>query len=402
MLGKALQLVDKTKNQLRGTTEIAVSAAASSRKPRQVFRSDTRWGRSVIEWPSLDAFLAAPVVHSGVHSVPIGEFAGKHINYDFFLSVRPGTVLLCHFHGNAPREGNELPVFTGLGVTNSIATSKFVPSDPGLALDASLSLAWHFGCEGIPLQAMTISIVKKLQTILHAPRVVAWGGSGGGFAIIRVVKDVPNAIALVWNPQTSIAKFYDKEFVERYRRIAFSASAVGGTFPSDGEQFPSLCTAEFVAGYQGRILYMQESTDGHVKDHLEPFLTNFCGKALSNITDSSKFSGFVNHHLYLHLGHWGNGHVPPSKDSLTKVLTLLSDFTMNLEDLENSKSFPGEVIENTAVNVPHNAPAAKISEKIGSEPLGSLSNNDSPPELEGNSGDINELNHKGLGTGQRR
>jgi hypothetical protein len=299
MLGKAPHLVDKIKNQLRGTTEIAASTAASSRQPRQVFRSDTRWGRSVLEWPSLEAFLATEEVQSGVHSVPIGEFSGKPMHYDFFLTARPGTVLLCHFHGNAPREGNELPVFSGFGVTSSISTSMFIASDPVLALDANLTLAWHFGCDGIYLQAITISIVKKIQTILHAPRVVAWGGSGGGFATIRLVKDVPNSIALVWNPQTNIAK-YGKDFIERYRRIVFSAIPVGGTFPSDREQFPSLCTAEFVAGYQGSIIYMQESTDWHVKDHLEPFFTNFCGNALSNITDCSKFSGFVNHHLYLH------------------------------------------------------------------------------------------------------
>src|SRR5262245_28445830 len=102
----------------------------NSQHPRQVCRSKTRWGSSVLEWPSLDAFLATTEVQSGVHSVPIGEFAGKPINYDFFLTARPGTVLLCHFHGNAPREGSELPIFTGLGVTSSIATSMFVPSDP--------------------------------------------------------------------------------------------------------------------------------------------------------------------------------------------------------------------------------------------------------------------------------
>ena len=206
-------------------------------QPRQVFRSDTRWGRSVIEWPSLDAFLAAPEVKSGVHSVPIGEFAGKQINYDFLISARPGTVLLCHFHGNAPQGGIDSPVFTGFGVTSSITTSMFIASDPVLALDANLTLAWHFGCEGIHLQAITISIVKKLQSILHAPRVVAWGGSGGGFAAIRVAKDVPNSIALVWNPQTNIAKFAP-EHVTRYLRIAFPTIATDGPIPSDGEQFP--------------------------------------------------------------------------------------------------------------------------------------------------------------------
>jgi hypothetical protein len=365
----------------RGTSEPVATTAASSPQPCQVFRSETRWGRSVIEWPSLDSFLATAEVQSGVHSVPIGEFAGKQINYDFLLTARPGTVLLCHFHANTPTpRNNNLPLFTGLGITDSITTSMFIPSDPAIALDANLGLAWHFGCEGIHLQAIAVSIVKKLQTILHAPRVVTWGGSGGGFAAIRVAKDIPNSIALAWNPQTNIAK-YVPDPVNRYQRIAFPSIAGNGTLPSSREQFPSLCTDEFLAGYQGRILYLQERTDWHVDAHLKPFLASFCGKAVSNIGGSSNFSGFVTDQLYLHLVHWGNGHVPPSKNVLAKVLRLLSDVTMNLENLENLKCFPDELTENAASNVSQHAPAQQISGKIGPDPLGSSSKNDSPPDM---------------------
>jgi Heparinase II/III-like protein len=363
-----------------GAKKATLLEAPNSLQPRQVVRSNTRWGRSVLEWPSLEAFLATAEVQSGVHSIPIGEFAGKAVNYDFFLTSRPGTVLLCHFHGNAPREGSELPIFTGLGVTSSIATSMFVPSDPVLVLDASLSLAWHFGCEGVRLQAITVSIVQKLQAILQAPRVVAWGGSGGGFAAIRVARDVPNSIALVWNPQTDIAK-YVPEPVARYRSIAFPRIAAAGTFPSDGEQFPSLCTEEFRAGYQGRILYLQERTDWHVKIHLEPFIASFLGKSLNNITESTKFAGFVTEQLYLHLGHWGNGHVPPSKDVLTKLLGLLSDVTMSLEGLTNLKCFPDEVVGNTASKVSQHALGRQMSGVMGLDPLGSPSKKALPLDL---------------------
>jgi Heparinase II/III-like protein len=364
----------------RGTMDSTAAPDANAQRPRHVFRSDTRWGRSVSEWPSLDAFLAIAEVQSGVHSVPIGEFAGKPINYDFLLTARPGTVLLCHFHGNAPREGNELPIFTGLGVTSSIATSMFVPSDPVLALDASLSLAWHFGCEGIRLQAVTVRIVQKLQAILQAPRVVAWGGSGGGFAAIRVAKDVPNSIALAWNPQTDIAR-YTQIFVDSYLRIAFPSMPVGGTFPSDREQFSSLCIEEFVTGYQGRILYLQERTDWHVNAHLEPFLANFCGKTRSSITDSLNFSGCVTDQLYLHLGHWGNGHVQPSKAVLTKLLGLLSDVTISLEGLQNLNCFPDEVIGSTASKVSEYALGRQMSGVRGPDPLGNSSKKALPLDL---------------------
>ena len=127
--------------------------------------------------------------------------------------------------------------------------------------------------------------------------------------------------------------------VNRYRRIAFPTIAADGAFPSGREQFPSLCTDEFVDGYQGRILYLQESTDWHVGAHLKPFLAGFCGKALSDITDSSTFSGFVTDQLYLHLDHWGNGHVPPSKDVISKVLRTPLGRDGQLDNLENVKVF---------------------------------------------------------------
>ncbi|MEK7671123.1 MAG: hypothetical protein AAB344_02770, partial [Bacteroidota bacterium] len=358
---------------------VTVKTAASRMQPREVFRSDTPWGRSVIEWPSLDAFLSTAEVQGGVHSVPIGEFAGKQINYDFLLTARPGTALLCHFHAAALRDKIDLPYFTGLGVTNSTGASMFVPSDPVLALDASLNLAWHLGCEGIPLQAITVSIVQKLQSILHAPRVVVWGGSGGGFAAIRVARDIANSIALVWNPQTDIAR-YNQIFVNRYRRIAFPTIAVDGAFPSGKEQFPSLCTDEFVRGYKGRILYLQESTEWHVGAHLKPFLASFCRKELSHITSLMNFSGFVTDRLYLHLDHWGNGHVPPSKDVLSKVLSLLSDVTVSVENLENSTSFPRGVIEYIGSTFLQHVPipATQIRENIGSDPHCNDATSDSP------------------------
>lgn len=351
----------RAKEQAPLAKDLLRGAVPDSLKPRQVFRSDTRWGRSVIEWPSLDAFLSTVEIQSGVHSVPIGEFAGRQIYYDFLLTARPGTVLLCHFHGNAPREGTSFPpVFTGLGVTGSITTSRFVPSDPALAFDASLSLAWHFGCDGIRLQAITVSIVQKLQAILHAPRVVTWGGSGGGFAAIRVAKDISNSIAFVWNSQTDIAK-YNPDHVNHYRRIAFPTLGADRPLPSDGEQFPSLCTDEFHNGYKGIILYLQERTDWHVKAHLNPFLASFCRKALSDMPDSPQFSGFIIDRLYLHLDHWGKiGHFPPSKYIIENVLKLLSDVTSNMEDHKNLACFPEEAIKYIASTLSQNVIATKM------------------------------------------
>jgi hypothetical protein len=204
---------------------------------------------------------------------------------------------------------------------------------------------------------MTVCIVKKLQAVLRAPRVVAWGGSGGGFAAIRVAKDVSDSIALPWNAQTNITK-YAKDPVARYLRVAFPNLAPDGALPTGGGQFPSLCTEEFRDGYKGRILFLQESTDWHVRAHLKPFLAGFCGKAFSEITDSSTFSGLVTEQLYLHLDHWGDGHVPPSKDVISTILALLSDVTANVERRGNVSVFPSKVLDYIASTLSQHVPAA--------------------------------------------
>src|SRR6185295_9873306 len=137
-----------------------------------------------------------------------------------------------------------------------------------------------------------------------------------------------------------IAK-YVRDPVSRYRRIAFPTLVADDTFPSDRDQFPSLCTDQFSDGYKGRVIYLQESTDWHVEAHLNPFLTSFCKKALTDISDSSSFSGFVTDQLYLHLDHWGNGHVPPGKDFISKVLALLSKVTADVANHD----IPSEAIQ---------------------------------------------------------
>ena len=190
-------------------------------------------------------------------------------------------------------------------------------------------------------------------------RALSHGVALGGVAAIRVVRDIPDSIALVWNSQTDIAK-YERGHVSRYLRIAFPTIAAAGSLPSDGEQFPSLCADEFCDGYKGNILYLQEKTDWHVGVHLDPFLASFCKKALSDITDSLIFSGFVTDRLYLHLDHWGNGHVPPSKDVISMLLKLLSDFTSNLDGLEIVKGFPTKAIEYIASTLSQHESAQKI------------------------------------------
>ena len=137
----------------------------------------------------------------------------------------------------------------------------------------------------------------------------------------------------------------------------------------------------FLMAMKDEFSTCKNALTGMLMRTLSPFLQVSAEQHVVTWMTLQNFSGFVTDQLYLHLVHWGNGHVPPSKDVLVKILRLLSDVTMNLENLENLKCFPDEVIENTASNVSQHAPVQQISWGNGTGPLGSSSKNDLPLDL---------------------
>jgi hypothetical protein len=83
----------------------------------------------------------------------------------------------------------------------------------------------------------------------------------------------------------------------------------------------------------------------------------------------------------LHLGHWGDGHIPPSKDILAKLLGLLSDVTIKVEDLGELDCFPQELPESTPSNGSQHAPVEQSRGNTGADQLGSSVIEDEPLNL---------------------
>jgi hypothetical protein len=270
-------------------------------------------------WESIDEILAADTIPNGINRIVLANNSHGPLYYDFFFRKAPGTALLCHFHGNTPRNSQiTLPIITGLGVTQEIDGSLFVPSDPSLQLSNNLGLAWHYGWDGLQLQRVTISLIQKLADVVSAPKIVLWGGSGGGFAALRLGRDLNRSVVLVWNPQTNI-KLYSPEHVDLFRQIAFK----GMDLPQNGcsEQYFDLTTDDFLQNYKSEILYLQESSDWHLSSHMLPFL-NTHAKSNIGITASKtiKISRAYGDLLYVFCDHWGDGHVPPTKDLISSLL----------------------------------------------------------------------------------
>ncbi|WP_146826091.1 hypothetical protein [Aeromicrobium flavum] len=289
---------------------------AAIHPPATAFR-DSHWGSHTYVWPDLESFLANDAPKDGVHAFELTSETGT-LTYEFYVRVRPGTPLVAHFHGNAPRRENDLPVITGLGVSSDLDASLFVLSDPVLSLDDTVTLGWHIGPAWLGVHPVTVAVVDHLARVSNAPRVVAWGGSGGGYAALRVARDIDTCVALVWNPQTNVDR-YAPEPVDTFRRVA---GFVPGFAFTNVRGF-NLTHASTTTEFRGTAIVLQERTDWHFRTHLAPMLTVLDPEVDLERLEEEVVSE-IGDHLVTVVSHWGQGHAPPPKAVLRQLLAALS------------------------------------------------------------------------------
>lgn len=269
----------------------------------------------VSEYSSVTDFINTTAVRAGISTIYDG---GLPID----LLIKPGNsdTTLFFFHGAIDRHFT-LPVLSGLGISGGLEANRVFISDPSLALDKRLLLAWYAGNQQQPdLQQSLLAIFKKIISSLQSNRSVFFGGSGGGFASLFFASHFQNSLALVFNPQTNIAK-YSKGAVQDYARKAFAVEAAA--HDQVLSQLPSEIVWDLCEVYRSAkdttIAYMQNLNDEtHVQAHLLPFSQTI----------------HADNHLLLLKEAWEDGHSPPPKNLLTRTLNLavssddwLRDFT---------------------------------------------------------------------------
>lgn len=191
-------------------------------------------------------------------------------------------------------------------------------SDPTLALSEDVTLAWYAGADGLPLQQTLPLVFRHIIERLEPSSVWFFGGSGGGFASLYYASKVPNSAALVWNPQTDILE-YNPNHVLKYAQTAFGCGSYQEARAVLSER------VETQLNPSCKVIYLQNSTDWHVKRHLEPLFERMGLPPRSDV-----FSGLVRDGFYLHMGAWGMGHAAPPKPALTFILRALLPATEDL------------------------------------------------------------------------
>lgn len=254
----------------------------------------------VSEFPSLTAFLNSVSVQPGILTIHDGD-----LPIDLLVSPGSSDTTICFFHG-AIEKDFVLPVLSGMGISGGLEANRVFVSDPSLLLDESLLLSWYAGNLHQPdLQRNLTAVFSKIFEMLGSKRVIFFGGSGGGFASLYFASQITNSLAVVFNPQTNIAR-YSQQAVRDFAEKSFQLEP-GHDVPL--AKLPETVTTNVCDLYKmaskTQVAYIQNLKDEtHIKSHFLPFL-----QSVHSETE-----------VLLLARSWREGHSPPPKELLAQVL----------------------------------------------------------------------------------
>lgn len=249
------------------------------------------------------------------------------IDFELHLKkARPETLVV--FLGGAKIQqdiGKVGPFFLARTFSKSLKANCLFISDPAFSYNPEISLGWYAGVNGCPAQQIIEDLIRSVSLLLNSKKIIFFGGSGGGFASMFFSYFFKDSLALVWNPQTNIQKYgasgslkNPKYLVlEETSRLAFNCS------PSDLNEKIKANLADLYKknNQSNRVIYLQNISDKHVKEHLIPFLNQV------NITppEHYPFSDWLSHWLYLKLHDKAKGHSAPERDILLSLLVAVTE-----------------------------------------------------------------------------
>lgn len=239
-----------------------------------------------------------------------------------------GSVLVVFGGAVSTREFSAAPYFYGFSLAEQLQIPLISISDPTLSLSDSIKLGWYLGYDGFSDLPKTIAGILDNFSDSFGAKLLICGGSGGGFASLRVSThlETENACLFIWNPQTSVEN-YVEQFVDEYIKTAFPNAITVGSIASRlsaigvGHDL-SISAMQF----RHQILYLQNHDDWHAEMHAHDFLQAMACNQRKGVNVLANGSGFA----YC-LSNFGIGHVPPPHKLISHALSGLAEGKSSLE-----------------------------------------------------------------------
>lgn len=232
--------------------------------------------------PSLGALELLPNT-SSVNEVAFADDARLH----FFARLVPSETLFVSFHGAMRLDQDEYPRFERVNSLNKRTATFLSFADPTWYLNPSMNLSWFLGGPNWDALDPIEYVVRRALDVTGATSVVFVGGSGGGFAALRIGVRFKTSLAYVQSPQTVVTRYLPST-VDLYFQSVWGEPkiAVAKREPRKFD-LTGLYRANPGVNY---VYYLQNLNDpAHIRDHYKPFKrVHGVSEAHGTSTDATK------------------------------------------------------------------------------------------------------------------
>ncbi|MFF2677007.1 DUF6270 domain-containing protein [Arthrobacter koreensis] len=216
--------------------------------------------------------------------------------------------LLVVSHGALPRKKYSVPRFEFLSTLENRAENLLFLADGALENHNELELAWFTGSRDDDLTARYTSIVRSAADQLGAKKILFIGGSGGGFASLQLAASVEGSRALVFNPQTSIRRYWSKAVIN-YQNALFPDLSTPAQLDTLGNRFSFIKRVATQRPTSYQFIYVQNDDDDfHIQNHLHPL-----ARQLGMKPDTSRSA---DGNVQFIVEHFASGHNMPYREVL--------------------------------------------------------------------------------------
>lgn len=260
------------------------------------------------------SFAGAPLPGAGERQRTIlAHPEDTRLDLDTLLLRREHRDLVVVLHGALVRKDVTLPRFEWLRTLRERPENLLFVSDPSLARDEKVPLAWYVGPEGYDVSDRLAAEVAALADRLASARTVFTGSSGGGYAALALAARTPGSLAVSFSPQTRIAR-YEHMPVKIFRTRLFPDHPDMDSVEAAHRDRVDL-THRWAAGPgqpRAFVRLVQNSRDeGHIESHLRPFLT-------AAGVDPDTHEGHPR--ISVAMDDFGEGHTPPRPAQMREQL----------------------------------------------------------------------------------
>ncbi|MDJ0321747.1 DUF6270 domain-containing protein [Pseudarthrobacter sp. PS3-L1] len=312
---------------------------------------DFRYDSPIQYWNSIEDTSFLPKTRT--HNIIRPKSPDESLSLEFLLITNPSDTLVVVSHGAQTRPKHVIPRFESFATLREREENIMFLADTALEIDDKLNLAWFTGTESDDLTLRYSRLIENTVNKLHIKKLLFVGGSGGGFASLRLSSLVPNSRALAFNPQTDILRYW-RSAVESYRHALYPETSSLQALETLGARVK--ITGHLANDHTRQAIIVQNDDDPHhIQRHLTPYIKPL---GLAPVSGNSKDGN-----TRIVVDHFASGHNMPYRLVMNPFIdSALESWGQNLSEIVIPPAATLGISEEPAVTEigPEKAPVSMI------------------------------------------